>query len=85
MASNFKQDGTKLTSTVDGPEGAMQIKDGKVEGHKISFAVAFNDMSVGHEGAVKGDEITLRVKMEGGPGEGPGPMKLKREVTSAPV
>jgi len=81
---NFKQDGTKLTGTTEGPGGEqLEIKDGKVEGDKISFMVSFDrgggDMKILHEGVIKGDEITLNVKMEGGEGGGPGgPMKLKR-------
>jgi hypothetical protein len=75
----FKQSGTKLTGTMDGPGGEpMQIQDGKVDGDKISFAVSFNQMKIVHEGVVKGDEITLTVKMDGGPGDSPGPMVLKR-------
>jgi hypothetical protein len=80
----FKQDGTKLTGTADGPGGQpLQIKDGKVEGDKISFAISFDggdgEMKVVHEGSVNGDEMTLNIKMDGGPGGGPGgPLKLKR-------
>jgi hypothetical protein len=83
ISFNFKQDGTKLTGTAEGPGGdPIQIQDGKVEGDKISFTVSFDggggEMKIMHEGTVKGDEITLNVKMEGG-GEGPnGPMPLKR-------
>jgi hypothetical protein len=77
MTATFKQDGTKLTGTMDGPGGqAMEIQDGKVEGDKIVFSVAFNDMKVVHEGTIKGDEITINIKMDGG--DGPGPIKLKR-------
>jgi hypothetical protein len=79
LTFTFKQSGTKLTGTMDGPGGEpMQIQDGKVDGDKISFAVSFNDMKIVHEGVVKGDEITLTVKMDGGPGGSPGPMVLKR-------
>ena len=40
---DFKQDGTKLTGTADGPGGqTLQLKDGKVEGDKISFTVSFD-------------------------------------------
>jgi hypothetical protein len=80
----FKQDGTKLTGTADGPGGQpLQIKDGKVEGDKISFAISFEggdgEMKIVHEGSVNGDEMTLNIKMDGGPGVGPGgPLKLKR-------
>jgi uncharacterized protein YndB with AHSA1/START domain len=80
----FKQDGTRLTGTADGPGGQpLQIKDGKVEGDKISFTLSFEggggDMKIVHEGSVNGDEMTLNIKMDGGPGGGPvGPLKLKR-------
>jgi hypothetical protein len=81
LTATFKQDGAKLTGTLDGPGGeAMQIQDGKVDGDKISFAVVFNDMKIVHEGTIKGDAITLRIKMDGGgfDGGGPGPITLKR-------
>lgn len=79
LTANFQQSGTKLTGTMDGPGGEpMQIQDGKVEGEKIVFAVSFGDMRVVHEGTIKGDEIVLTIKMDGGPGDGPGPIKLKR-------
>ncbi|HXK07780.1 MAG TPA: hypothetical protein VMS37_35630 [Verrucomicrobiae bacterium] len=86
IAFHFKQDGSRLTGSVDGPGGEpMQITDGKVDGDKISFAVVFDGggggMKILHEGTVKGDEITLNIKMDGGPGGpggGPGPMTLKR-------
>jgi hypothetical protein len=85
---HFKQDGTKLTGTVDGPQGdPLQISDGKVEGDKISFTLKFDrgdggGMKITHQGTISGDEIKLSSKMEGGPdggGPGPGgPMTLKR-------
>ncbi len=73
---NFKQTGDKLTGTVTGPGGDLEIQDGKVSGDKITFTISFNDMKIQHEGALKGDEISLSMKMDGG--EAPGPMILKR-------
>ena len=75
MTFDFKQDGSTLSGTVEGPGGeALQIKDGKVEGDKISFTLNLaggdGDMKITHEGTIKGDEITLTMKMEGGPGPG---------------
>jgi hypothetical protein len=81
---DFKQDGAKLTGTSEGPGGqALQIKDGKVEGDKISFTISFDggggDMKILHEGTIKGDEIKLSIKMDGGPGgDGPGVITLKK-------
>jgi hypothetical protein len=73
---HFKQDGAKLTGTVDGPQGEpMQISEGKVEGDKISFAIRMDrdggeGMKMLHDGAINGDEIKLNTKMEGGPDGG---------------
>jgi hypothetical protein len=84
---HFKQDGTKLTGTVEGPQGEpVQINDGKVDGDKISFTLKIDfgggdGMKIIHDGTVNGDEIKLNTKIEGGPGGGagsPGPMTLKR-------
>jgi hypothetical protein len=38
-----------------------------------------NNMTIHHEGAIKGDEITLTTKVEGGQDFGGGPMTLKRQ------
>ncbi|HWB84264.1 MAG TPA: hypothetical protein VG675_09005 [Bryobacteraceae bacterium] len=66
----FKQDGSSLTGTVQGPQGdPLPISDGKVNGDKISFTVKtdFNGgMKFSHEGTVNGDEINLTTKSEGG-------------------
>lgn len=81
LSATFKQDGAKLTGTMDGPGGeSMQIKDGKIEGDKLSFNVDFNGQAVKHEGTIKDDTITLQIKMDGGGpgGDGPGPITLKR-------
>ena len=38
-----------------------------------------NSMKITHEGTIKGDEISLTTKVEGGGDFGGGPMTLKRE------
>jgi autotransporter translocation and assembly factor TamB len=82
---NFKQDGTTLTGTAQGPQGdPMEIKDGKVDGDKISFLVSVDaggtEMKITHEGTVKDNEITLNIKTEGGGDMGPhGTVTLKRQ------
>ncbi len=82
----FKQDGAKLTGSIDSPMGTMEIKDGKVEGDKLSFAMTFEGgpngaMKMINEGTINGDEIKLTTKFEGadfpGAGDRP-PMVLKR-------
>ena len=80
----FKQDGEKLTGTVTGPQGdPIAISDGKVQGDKLSFVVKIdmggNSMKITHEGVIKGEEITLSTKVEGGGDFGGGPMTLKRQ------
>ena len=47
---------------MQGPQGdAIAISDGKVDGNKLSFKVAFNGMTISHDGTVSesGDEIKL--------------------------
>jgi hypothetical protein len=78
----FKQDGEKLTGTVTGPQGQpLPLNDGKVVADKISFFVQVdmggNPAKFISQGIVKGDEITLTTKIEGGEDFGP-PMVLKR-------
>ena len=59
----FKADGTKLTGTVEGPNGDQQpISDGKIEGNKLSFNTKFQDNTIEHEGTVSGDTIQLKAK-----------------------
>jgi hypothetical protein len=59
----------------------LPLNDGKVVGDKVSFFVQVdmggNPTKFSSEGIVKGDEITLTTKSEGGPDFG-GPMILKR-------
>jgi hypothetical protein len=68
----FKADGTTLTGTLDNSvmPGAIEIKDGKVEGDDVSFHVlrSFNEneMKVVWKGKVSGDEIRFTRAIEGG-------------------
>ena len=90
LTYHFKQDGGKLTGTVDGPQGGdpLQIAEGKVEGGKIAFALNIDfgggqGMKIVHVGTIEGDAIKLNFKMEGGNGSGPGgvdtgQLKLRR-------
>jgi hypothetical protein len=82
LTYTFKQDGTKLTGTVLGPQGdPLPLDNGKVEGDKISFSVKV-DMNGGmvfsSEGTIKGDEITLKTKAEGSDMDFP-PITVKRQ------
>jgi hypothetical protein len=86
LAFSFKQDGVTLTGSVQGPQGdAVAINDGKVDGDRISFKVAFNGMTISHEGTINaaGDEIKLSTKADS-PDFPAMEMTLKR-VKSAPT
>jgi len=53
LSFTFKQDGAKLTGTVQGPQGdAIAISDGKIDGDKIFFKVSVNGMVITHEGTI---------------------------------
>ena len=79
---NFKQDGSKLTGNVQGPQGdPIDITQGKVDGDKISFVVTIDvngGMKIMHDGTINGDEIKLNTKSDSGDFPG-GAMTLKRE------
>ena len=72
----FKQAGEKLTGTVTHPQSPpLPLSEGKVVGDKVSFFV-MAEMNGGPtkficEGTLKGEEITLNIKAEGGPDFGP--------------
>jgi hypothetical protein len=66
---NFKQDGEKLTGTMTGPQGDIELKDGVVKGDDVSFNVALsfggNDVKLIYKGKVAGDEIKFTRTREG--------------------
>jgi hypothetical protein len=69
---NFKAEGNMLTGTMSNPRGETEIKDGKIEGDKISFTQTFerggNSMTLVYNGKVKGDTIEFTREMQGGGG-----------------
>jgi hypothetical protein len=76
----FKQDGEKLTGTVSTPSGDLPLNDGRVLGDKVSFFVQAdmggNATKFISAGVIKGDEISLTTKTDGG--EDFGALVLKR-------
>ncbi len=66
---NFKQDGEKLTGTMTGPQGDIELKDGAVKGDDVSFNVEMsfggNDVKLIYKGKVAGDEIKFTRTREG--------------------
>jgi hypothetical protein len=82
LTFNFKQDGTKLTGSVQGPQDPITISDGKVEGDKITFTVSFDGNIIHHTGTIAGD--TIKLNTEGG-NFGGGEMILKRVSTKPAI
>lgn len=61
----FKQDGAKLTGSVQGPQGdPIAIDNGKVDGSNFSFTVSFNGTTITHTGTITGDEIKMNSKSD---------------------
>jgi hypothetical protein len=74
VAFEFKADGTALTGTTTGPDGApTAIKNGKIDGNTITFVVtvAFGDMSfdINYTGMVSPAEIKMTADFAGMPFE----------------
>ncbi len=63
LTFNFKQDGEKLTGSVESPMGETPISEGKVTGDTISFTVEMGDMKIVHKGTISGDEMKLKVEI----------------------
>ena len=69
---NFKADGATLTGSTTGPDGSeIAIKNGKVDGDKISFLVSidFGGMSLdlNYTGVVKTDSVDFTLDVMGMP------------------
>ena len=70
----FKSDGAMLTGTTLGPDGGtVPIKNGKVEGDKISFMVTFDfggmAIDLSYTGVVTASEIKMNIDFMGMPFE----------------
>jgi hypothetical protein len=72
----FKVDGSKLTGTLDNSQapGEIEIKDGKVDGDKVSFHVVRQmnnqDIEIPWSGTLSGDEFKFKREAVGGGGGG---------------
>jgi hypothetical protein len=66
----FKVDGEKLTGTMTGMQGDVEIKDGVVKGDDIAFSTVFNgpngEVKLLFKGRVAGEEIKFTRQREGG-------------------
>lgn len=83
LTYSFKQDGEKLSGTVQGPQGdPLPLADCKLDGDKISFVVKVdmggNAATFSSKGVIKGDEIALTTTNDAGMDMG-GEMTIKRQ------
>ena len=67
----FHQEGTRLTGeTTSQRFGKAELKDGKIEGNKVSFSITMNfqgnEVKVNYTGVVNGDEIKFRAEAANG-------------------
>jgi hypothetical protein len=66
---NLKAAGERLTGTMSGRQGDVEITDGKVKGDEVSFDVTMsmqgNAMKMTYKGKVAGDEIKFTRHREG--------------------
>jgi len=78
---DLKQDGSKLTGTMQGARGGpIEIQNGMVEGDKVSFEITRqgrdgNSMTIKYSGTVSGSTMTLSFEMGGNTRE----MKLTKQ------
>ncbi len=65
----LKQDGASLTGALNTGESETPIRDGKVNGDRVSFVVARSfgnrEMALTYSGRVIGDEIVFKIAMPG--------------------
>ena len=69
---NFKADGAALTGTMTGPDGGdIAIKNGKIDGDKISFVVSIDlggmALDLNYTGVVKPDNVQMTLEVMGMP------------------
>jgi hypothetical protein len=72
VAFDLKTDGTALTGTTTGPDGAsVAIKDGKVDGNTITFSVSIDaggmPLELAYKGVVAPGEIKFSLEVFGMP------------------
>jgi len=70
----FKSDGAALTGSTTGPDGSsIPIKNGKIDGNKISFVEKGNyqgmPLQFNYTGELAGDEIHFKRELMGFPAE----------------
>ena len=76
LSYTFKADGATLTGSTTGPDGKeMAIKEGKIDGDKVSFSITLDfggqEMKMEYKGVLSGDDLKLSLDMMGQPMEIP--------------
>ena len=66
LTYDFKVDGKKLTGTVEGPIGKLDLEEGAAEGNQLKFQVSFNDLHILHEATVADGKIKITAKLPQG-------------------
>ena len=74
VAYDFKSEGPTLTGTTTSPDGStVTIKDGKIDGNKITFNVSLDlggmVIDISYTGVVSAEEIKLTAEFAGMPFE----------------
>ena len=64
LSYTFKIDGEKLTGTVKGPNGDLQIMDGEIHGSEFSFTVNLMKMHLLHTGKFYVDSVSLNIESD---------------------
>jgi hypothetical protein len=78
LVFTFKVDGDKITGTVEGPQGPLDLKNCKLVGDEFSFDTELGDITIKHRGKIVGDDMKLKVT---GFGDNESDMPLKRDRT----
>ena len=70
VAFEFKADGTNLTGTTSSPDGmSVNIKDGKIDGDKITFGVSLDlggmPLDIAYSGVVTPTELKMKADVLG--------------------
>ena len=64
--ATLKTDGDKLTGTLSGAQGTVELQDGKVDGNNVSWKLDISQpmpLTLEFSAAVEGDEISGSVKL----------------------
>lgn len=71
VSFTFAANGANLTGTTTGPQGDIEISDGKIDGNTMSFSVSFDfgemPLTMNYKGILAQDEIKFTIDVFGMP------------------